>query len=61
MKKAGEQRELRYASNQNSSPFVDEQKGEIILGHIIFEDGAFSEFQKKNKIYKNYFHYIILN
>ena len=34
-----EQRELRYAVNMNS-PFVDEQKGEAILGHIIFEDGV---------------------
>jgi hypothetical protein len=34
-----EQRELRYATNMNS-PFVDEQKGEAILGHIIFEDGV---------------------
>lgn len=34
-----EQRELRYALNQNS-PFVDEQKGEIILGHIVFENGV---------------------
>ena len=34
----GEQRELRYATNQNS-PFVDEQKGECTLGHIIFENG----------------------
>lgn len=34
-----EQRELRYATNQNS-PFVDEQKGECTMGHIIFEDGV---------------------
>ena len=34
-----EQRELRYASNQNS-PFVDEQKGEAAMGHIVFEDGT---------------------
>jgi len=32
------QRELRYATNQNS-PFADEQKGESTLGHIIFNDG----------------------
>ena len=30
-----EQRELRYATNM-SSPFVDEQKGEVTLGHITF-------------------------
>tara|TARA_R110002051_G_scaffold101332_3_gene172184 strand:- start:2 stop:826 length:825 start_codon:yes stop_codon:yes gene_type:complete len=35
----GEQRELRYATNQNS-PFVDEQKGESTLGHIVFEGGV---------------------
>jgi len=32
------QRELRYATNM-SSPFVDEQKGECTMGHIIFRDG----------------------
>ena len=32
----GEQRELRYATNMNS-PFVDEQKGEVTLGHITFK------------------------
>jgi len=34
-----EQRELRYATNMNS-PFVDEQKGEVTLGHITFRDGT---------------------
>ena len=34
-----EQREIRYATNQNS-PFKDEQKGEATLGHIIFRDGS---------------------
>lgn len=38
-KKTGEQREIRYATNQNS-PFKDEQKGEATLGHIVFRDGA---------------------
>jgi len=33
------QRELRYATNM-SSPFVDEQKGEVTLGHITFRDGT---------------------
>ena len=33
-----EQRELRYATNQNS-PFMDEQKGEATLGHIMFKNG----------------------
>jgi hypothetical protein len=35
----GEQKEIRYATNQNS-PLVDEQKGESTLGHIIFRDGV---------------------
>mgnify|MGYP001474215644 CR=1 FL=1 len=34
-----EQRALRYATNQ-SSPFVDEQKGEVTLKHIMFKDGS---------------------
>ena len=34
-----QQRELRYATNQ-TSPFVDEQKGEATLGHIIFRNGT---------------------
>jgi len=33
------QRELRYATNQNS-PFVDEQKGQITLGRIVFRNGS---------------------
>ena len=36
--KNGIQRELRYATNQNS-PFADEQKGTSTLGRIIFRDG----------------------
>ena len=35
----GEQKEVRYATNQNS-PLVEEQKGESTLGHIIFRDGV---------------------
>ena len=38
-KSTNTQRELRYATNQNS-PFVDEQKGECTLGHIMFENGV---------------------
>tara|TARA_Y100000004_G_C8861218_1_gene389165 strand:+ start:148 stop:966 length:819 start_codon:yes stop_codon:yes gene_type:complete len=38
-KKNKEQREIRYATNQNS-PFKDEQKGEATLGHIVFRDGS---------------------
>ena len=35
----GFQRELRYATNQRS-PFVDEQNGQVMLGHILFDKGA---------------------
>ena len=37
-KEKGYQRELRYATNQQSC-FVDEQQGTATLGRIIFEDG----------------------
>ena len=37
-KSTGEQKEIRYATNQDS-PLVDEQKGECTMGHIIFRDG----------------------
>ncbi len=47
----GAQREIRYATNQNSC-FVDEQKGEIILGHIIFEDGALVVPKEKQNLQK---------
>ena len=36
--KTGKQREIRYATNQDS-PLVDEQKGECTLGHIQFQNG----------------------
>mgnify|MGYP003682299175 FL=1 len=35
----GYNRELRYATNQKS-PFVDEQDGQNLLGHIVFENGV---------------------
>lgn len=41
------QRELRYATNQNS-PFVDEQNGTATLGRIAFRDGQL--FVPKNEI-----------
>ena len=50
-KKAGSQRELRYATNQ-ASPFVDEQKGEVTLGHIIFENGALTVSKQKQNLQK---------
>tara|TARA_R110000787_G_scaffold5528_4_gene20265 strand:+ start:6259 stop:7086 length:828 start_codon:yes stop_codon:yes gene_type:complete len=40
-KDQAKQRELRYATNMNS-PFTDEQKGEVTLGHITFRDGVLS-------------------
>jgi hypothetical protein len=46
--KTGEQKEVRYATNQNS-PFVDEQKGEATLGHVMFTNGTlFVPKQKQN-------------
>ena len=47
----GEQRELRYATNQNS-PFVDEQKGEVTLGHVIFEEGMLFVPKEKQNLQK---------
>lgn len=44
----GEQKELRYATNQNS-PLVENQKGESTLGHVIFKNGTlFVPKQKQN-------------
>ncbi len=37
-KDVGYERELRYATNHQSS-FVDEQKGNVTLSHIVFEKG----------------------
>lgn len=47
----GEQKELRYATNQNSV-FVDEQKGESTLGHIIFKDGMLFVPKEKQNLQK---------
>ncbi len=49
--KRSEQREIRYATNQNS-PFKDEQKGEATLGHIIFKDGALTVRKKDQALQK---------
>ena len=48
---AQEQRELRYATNQNS-PFVDEQKGEATLGHIVFKEGVLTVPKEKQNLQK---------
>ena len=49
--KKNEQRELRYATNMNS-PFRDEQKGEVTLGHITFIDGTLSVPKEKTALQK---------
>ena len=47
----GKQREIRYATNQDS-PLVDEQKGEVTLGHIMFKDGALVVPKQKQNLQK---------
>jgi len=49
--KTGGQRELRYATNQNS-PFVDEQKGDATMGHIVFKDGDLRVPKEKQNLQK---------
>jgi len=44
-------RELRYATNQDS-PFVDEQKGRSTLGRIIFRDGALHVSKRNQALQK---------
>jgi len=46
-----EQRELRYATNHNS-PIKDEQKGEVTLGHIVFNDGVLVVPKEKQNLQK---------
>jgi len=47
----GKQREIRYATNQDS-PLVDEQKGEVTMGHIIFRDGFLKVPKSKQNLQK---------
>ena len=47
----GSQRELRYATNQ-ASPFIDEQKGEATMGHIMFKDGVLSVKKEEQALQK---------
>ncbi len=47
----GKQREIRYATNQDS-PLVDEQKGEVTMGHIIFRDGFLKVPKDKQNLQK---------
>jgi hypothetical protein len=49
--KIGKQREIRYATNQDS-PLVDEQKGEATLGHITFKDGDLKVPKEKQNLQK---------
>ena len=46
-----EQRALRYATNQNSC-FVQEQKGEVTLGHIMFKEGVLYVPKEKQNLQK---------
>jgi len=50
-KSTGTQRELRYATNQ-SSVFVDEQKGEATMGHIMFTDGVLTVKKEQQALQK---------
>lgn len=50
-KKTGNQEELRYATNQNS-PLVSEQKGQVTLGHIIFNNGVLNVPKEKQNLQK---------
>ena len=49
--KEGKQKEIRHASNQNS-PFVEEQKGECTMEHIIFKDGTLFVPKEKQALQK---------
>jgi hypothetical protein len=50
-KETGEQKELRYATNQ-SSVFVSEQKGECTLGHITFTNGTLTVPKEQQSLQK---------
>jgi len=47
----GKQREIRYATNQDS-PLVDKQKGEVTLGHIMFMGGTLKVPKQKQNLQK---------
>jgi len=50
-KESGVQKEIRYATNQ-SSPLVEDQKGEATLGHITFKDGDLRVPKEKQNLQK---------
>jgi frataxin-like iron-binding protein CyaY len=47
----GEQKELRYATNQ-SSVFVSDQKGECTLGHVVFSNGFLTVPKEQQSLQK---------
>ena len=49
--KTGKQREIRYATNQDS-PLVDEQKGEVTMGHIRFLKGSLTVKKEQQNLQK---------
>jgi len=49
--KTNGQREIRYASNQNSV-FVDEQEGTVTLAHVAFEDGVLAVGKQNQALQK---------
>ena len=48
-KNKGYERELRYATNQNSI-FVDEQSGQVTLKHVVFDSGILSVRKEKRNL-----------
>jgi hypothetical protein len=50
-KSTGEQKEIRYATNQ-ASPFKKEQEGEATLGHIVFQNGTLIVPKEKQNLQK---------
>ena len=49
--KTGKQKELRYATNQDS-PFKEEQSGEATMGHIMFKNGDLKVPKEKQNLQK---------
>ena len=49
--KTGKQREIRYATNQDS-PLVDEQKGEVTMGHVRFLKGTLTVKKEQQNLQK---------
>ena len=47
----GKQKEIRYATNQDS-PLVDEQKGEVTMGHIRFLKGTLTVKKEQQNLQK---------